>query len=210
VAHPNVDDFEEVLLKRPLDAVVREYIFEPEPYAFRDWPRGCEILRAHLCRSLRLSEQNVIVIGSAKVGFSLSPDNFGRRFSDDSDIDVLVVDDALFDTVWKTLLQWNYPRRYHLSGADWKWARSRMGDLYWGWFTPDKIRYDGLSFPDVLKPLRDISVRWFNAFRSLSRYPQFAGREFSGRLYRTWDHALLYHIDGLRQISDAIRARREG
>lgn len=208
MSYPSVDEFKSILLNTPLEAVVQKYVFEGVPYAFREQPHILETLHQHLCPTLQVSERNVVVVGSAKIGFSLSPHNFPRQFSEESDIDVIVVNESLFDEVWKTMLKWNYPRRYRLNGADWDWARLRMSDLYWGWFVPDKIRYEGLSFPKVLKPLRDISTNWFNAFRSLSRKPEFASRAVSGRLYRSWDHALLYHVEGLRQISNDIRTAK--
>jgi len=83
--------------------------------------------------------------------------------------------------------------------------------LYWGWFLPDKIGYEGLSLPDVLVPIRDLSTTWFNAFRSLAQYPELAAREVSGRLYRTWDLAFLYHLDGLEKLrAVAAQMRAEG
>jgi hypothetical protein len=202
---PSVDEFRSELLTKPLDEVIREYIFEGLPYVFRETPPLMETLRDHLCNDLGVSDESTIVIGSAKIGFSLSPDNVFRQFSDESDIDVLVVDERIFDDIWKIILKWHYPRRIRgLGGADESWGRRRRRDLYWGWFVPDKIKYEGLSFPEVLKPLRDISTAWFNAFRSLSRVPEFSRRNITGRLYRTWDHALLYHADGLRQIKENL------
>lgn len=201
----SVDEFRRALLRRPLDEVVREYVFEGIPYVFRETPGLMELLRDHLCKDLGLSAENTIVIGSAKIGFSLSPDSVFRQFSDESDIDVLVVDERIFDDIWKIVLKWHYPRRIRgLGGMDGSWGRRRRRELYWGWFVPDKIKYEGLSFPEVLKPLRDISTAWFNAFRSLSRVPEFSRRNITGRLYRTWDHALLYHADGLRQIKENL------
>lgn len=208
MSYPSVNEFKNILLSVPLEAVVREYVFEGVPYVFREKPHVLKILHQHLCPTLKVPETNVVVVGSAKIGFSLSPHNFPRQFSDESDIDVIIVDESLFDEVWKTMLKCNYPRRYRLNGTDLNWTRRRMNDLYWGWFVPDKIRYDGLSFPSVLKPLRDISTNWFNAFRSLSRKTEFASRDVSGRLYRSWDHALLYHVEGLRQISNDLRATK--
>lgn len=154
----------------------------------------------HLAEHLGIDESSIRVVGSGRIGFSLNPANFPRRFSDVSDIDVVVVDEGLFDRVWHTMLEWNYPRRFRLYGADRHWQRSRQDDLYWGWFRPDKIRYTGLAFPEILKPLRDLSTQWFNAFRSLSAYPDLAAREISGRLYRTEQHAISYHVDGLRKL----------
>jgi hypothetical protein len=101
-------------------------------------------------------------------------------------------------------MPWNYPRRGGLSNPDTAWRRDRQRDLYWGWFRPDSIRYEGLTAPDALQPLRDLSAKWFNAFQSLSLYTPFADRQVSGRLYRSWKHALLYHGEGLRQLKAIV------
>jgi hypothetical protein len=204
---PTANEFKDIILNEPLERVVEEFIFKGEPYVFRRWPQGFEVLRSHLCSQLSILTSNVIVIGSAKIGFSLNPDSFGRQFSEKSDIDVLVVSDTVFDSMWQTLLKWNYPRRYRLDGFEQEWAISRMDDVYWGWLRPDRIRFEGLSFPDALKPLRDLSTKWFNAFRSLSLFPNFENRDVSGRLYRSWDHAFLYHMDGLRKIKEYFQPR---
>ena len=193
------------MLTRPLSEVVDTYVFAGEPFAFRDQPTALATLRDHLSKELDLDEENVSVVGSAKVGFSLSPDTFFRPFSSDSDIDVLVVDEKLFDTIWTCTLRWHYPRRSWVdSSSDWSWLKYRQKELYWGWFRPDKIRFEGLTLPEMLKPIRDLSTRWFNAFRSLARHSDFSRRDVSGRLYRTWEHARLYHESGLIQIRDAI------
>ncbi len=210
MSYPSAKEFIEILRNRPLDVVVKEYIFHGLPYIFRNRPEAMQTLYQHLRATLRISDQNITVVGSAKIGFSLSPDNFPRKFTDESDIDILIVDETLFDKVWMTMLKWNYPRRHRLYGIDWMWAKNRRDNLYWGWFVPDKIRFEGLSFPHVLKPLRDISTTWFNAFRSLSQYPEFISRNVSGRLYRTWDHALLYHLEGLHQIRESVRIIKKG
>ncbi len=138
------------------------------------------------------SPKDITVVGSAKIGFSLSPHNFPRHFSDESDIDVVVVDEALFDKYWMIMVEWNYPRRtIRLAQGDLKWIRKRKNELFWGWFLPDRIQYKGLYRPHILKPLLDISNRWFDAFQSLALYPEFAERKVSGRLYRTFEHARL-------------------
>lgn len=209
--YPSVEEFTHILLRRPLEEVVREYVFQGVPYVFRNQPAALTLLKQHLHSTLGLSEQDVTIVGSAKIGFSLSPDNFSRAFSDDSDVDVLVVNEKLFDLVWMTILKWHYPRRIeNLGGRDAKWARERRQDLYWGALFPDKIRFEGLSFPDVLKPLRDTSTAWFNAFRSLSQYSEFVSRDISGRLYRSWDHALLYQMDGLQKIREIVLTTKKG
>jgi hypothetical protein len=201
-------EFEEILLTRPLDEIVEMYLFAGEAFAFRSQPGAMDRLRDHLAGRLGVDPAAIGVVGSAKLGFSLSPDAYPHPFTEHSDIDVVVVDEQLFDLVWRTLLAWNYPRRNRLPAPEWRWAASRMSDIYWGWVVPRRFaRHEGLLFADALKPLRDLSTRWFSAFRSLSLLPDFAGRDVSGRLYRTWDHARLYHADGLRQIRAILQTR---
>ena len=117
---PTIAEFKSALLSRPDNEVLQEYVFSGDPYAFCDQPNALHNLRTHLSKALSVDENNIVIVGSAQAGFSLSPDNFPRRFSDGSDIDVAVVDERLFDTVWHTLLKWHYPRRQNLPDGDWK------------------------------------------------------------------------------------------
>lgn len=199
--YPSVEQFKAILKTLPLENIVQKYIFDGLPFVFRNQPETFDYLQNCIGHDLELQIQNVAVVGSARIGFSLNPGSFFRAFSPESDIDVIVIDEKLFDELWITILKWHYPQRYSgLEGADRYWAGKRKKEVYWGWITPDKIRFDGLSFPKSLKRLRDISTQWFNAFRSLSHHSELAARPVSGRLYRTWRHALLYHMEGLRQI----------
>jgi len=200
-----IDKFKSELLNDSLEGVVRRYIFSGTPFIFKDCPEKFRSLKKHLCERLGALEENVKIIGSAQTGFSLNPDSFPRQFHNASDIDVLVVDEGLFDYIWRAILSWHYPRRaQRLPREDWTWKLKRTDEIYWGWFCPDKIRFDGLSRPEALKPLRDVSTKWFNAFRGLARYSEFASRVVSGRLYRTWEHAMLYHVNGLKTIQNRL------
>jgi hypothetical protein len=205
----SIAQFTQDLQSLPVEDVVKRHVFTDEPHVFRGKAKGLSLLRQHLGKHLNVPESNIVVVGSAQTGFSLAPDSFPRAFHAGSDIDIAVIDQGLFDMMWHTILKWHYPRREaHLPDSDWQWRIKRSNDVYWGWFVPDQIRYDGLSFPAMLKPLRDISTIWFNAFRSLGRLPEFASRDVSGRLYRTWDHATMYHAEGLRLIVQRLTAKR--
>ena len=204
----DAEEFKTVLLSTDVTEVVQQRVFEGPVYAFRGRPGDLDVLRTHLVLRLGIDRDKIVVVGSAKTGFSLSPDNFPRPFSVKSDIDVVVVDEALFDSYWAICLKYYYPRRIEkLPRPDYEWLLRRKNDVFWGRFEPHYMRYEGLSFPDVLRPLRDLSTGWFNAFKSLSTYGQFRGRDIKGRLYRTWAHALAYHADGLRQIKQSLQTK---
>src|SRR5882672_6522179 len=120
------DDFKALLLTQPLDGIVTEHIFGAKPHIATKQPSALPTLRRHLCPRLNLKEENVIIVGSAQTGFSLDPDKFPARFTARSDIDVLIVDNEIFDKFWMTMLDWHYPRRLaRLPGADWTWVVNR-------------------------------------------------------------------------------------
>ncbi len=203
--YPTTEEFKAILKAQSLSEIVREYIFTGEPFAFQKNPASMVKIRRHLTSRLPLAADNIFVIGSAKLGFSLNPDSYFHAFSDESDIDIAIVDTDLFDKVWLNLLDWHYPRR--ITGLDpinSKWAGDRKKDIYWGWITPHKIRYEGLNFPKTLEPLRDLSAKWFDAFQSFSAYTEFVSRRMESRLYRSWDHALRYHVEGLRSLREFV------
>lgn len=205
--YPTVDEFKTLLLNRDLNEIVDEHILDGLPFAFRNVPGVMTTLRGHLAGHLPIRAENVFVVGSAKLGFSLNPDGYFNPFTEGSDIDVVIVDEELFERVWMILLDWHFPRRYGnlLNRHNSTWAGRRQKDVYWGWIVPDKIPYRGIIFPDVLRPLRDISTQWFNAFQSLSHYPNLVTRTVNSRLYRTREHARRYHSEGLRSLREFLR-----
>lgn len=204
--YPSAEEFRRLLLREPLDAIFDRYLLRGTPYVFRTCPERLQDFREHLAHGLGTSPDRILVVGSAKVGFSLDPNAFPRRFLDSSDVDVLVYDRDIFDRVWMSLLVWHYQgKSERLYRPDRDWARKRRRAVYLGRFEPLRMRYSGLSFPKSLVPLRDLYTAWFNAFQSLSVLPDFATRRASGRLYRTLNHGRLYHVDGLRQIRDSLQ-----
>ncbi|MFN2413626.1 MAG: hypothetical protein ABR603_00640 [Pyrinomonadaceae bacterium] len=133
-----VNEFKDLLKNIPVPQIVEEYIFAGAPYAFRRNPTLMNVIIRHLTSRLPITAENIAVVGSAKLGFSLNPDGYFNPFSDESDIDVVVVNETLFDEIWSILLKWHYPRRY--TGLEnilnSKWAGSRQKDIYWGWVRP--------------------------------------------------------------------------
>ncbi len=111
VVYPTPSEFRDLLRTEPLELLVKHYVFEGIPYVFRRSPDRKEKLAQHLSDQLQTKPENVRIVGSAKIGFSLSPDSFSREFSERSDIDVLIVDADLFDCIWHVVLKWHYPRR---------------------------------------------------------------------------------------------------
>jgi hypothetical protein len=175
-------------------------IFAGTPYVFESNPEVWTHARSQLAASLTSCEDNIYIVGSAKMGYSLAPRKFGRPFAPESDIDVVVIDSNLYDTMWTSILRWHYRRRHRLPPRDRKWDTERREGLYWGYLDPSRLHYDGLTRPAPLRAARKVSTAWFSAFKSLGLIPELAERNLGGRLYRSLTHAILYHDHGLREI----------
>jgi hypothetical protein len=196
---PTSQDFQHLLLTAPsIDAVMYKYVLEGVPFAFRDSEAGYERLRQHISSILEVPPRDLAIVGSGRIGFSLDPEEFGRVFSDSSDLDVVVVSDSLFDMAWMELLRPKY-RDYELTNQEREWVKAHKRYVYWG-----NIR------PDLLPSASTISRKWLEAFRGLSIYPEFAARDIHGWLYRSWWHVHLYHRQSLQKLADELRVHEKG
>jgi hypothetical protein len=196
-----------------LAGLVTQHLFSGVPFVFRGNPAHYDILRGHLASTLNVPEASITVVGSGRLGYSLNPLHPGDPIRDTSDIDVIIADARLFDRIWEMLLRWRYPWRLaEWPPAEHDWVTGHLESVFAGYFLPDKLTLGGLKPRRAkgrsnkrLRRHRDavLKVRndWFAAFKTTSRYPELGGREFKGRLYRSWAFATTYHMYGLQQLA---------
>ncbi|MGN6489085.1 MAG: hypothetical protein ACTHLT_14885 [Devosia sp.] len=91
-------DWEELrsAAKRDVYRFSRLWLTEGLPYAFRDAPLAYERARERLAEELRDDPKHISVTGSGRVGFSMSPETFGRPFGMSSDLDLFIVSPVVF------------------------------------------------------------------------------------------------------------------
>jgi hypothetical protein len=83
--------------RRNRDILVRLWLTEGIPFAFRRCPAVYEEMRGWLGSRLEIHPKQITLLGSARLGFSLAPPpEFGRAFNDSSDLDLSAVSDDLF------------------------------------------------------------------------------------------------------------------
>jgi hypothetical protein len=173
------------------------------PYVFEPQPASWSTFRDELASELNAAPQDIRVVGSGRFGFSMKPGHNLRSFRDTSDIDVVVVNEELFDRLWLALLDAAYPRGA-INTKFGGWLNTRRNELYTGWLTPLEIRLDLKIFGSKAKPVLDFNVRWFNALKKASRHPVRRHEDITGRLYRTWRYAELYHLDSLATLRKTL------
>lgn len=126
-------------------------------------------VRQAIADSLCVHSTNVVMVGSGKLGFSISPEKLYRPFGDDSDFDMAVVSRELYEVLWLELFTYfetnaildKSVRNYHMRG----------------WLRPDMFP----ESPSVPKcnELRE-SVKAINGSGIAGRYPVNIG------VYHSW------------------------
>ncbi len=198
------DEFRELLAHRG-DAQLLELCLHDDqaPYVFEGKPGAWDTFREDLAARLGVARAEIRIVGSGRLGFSMKPGHNLRGFLDTSDIDVVFVNAEMFDHLWLSILDAAYPRpptTQRIGG----WLETRRNELYTGWLTPLEIRLDGKIFGAKAKPVLDFNTRWFNALKQASRHPPRRHEDIRGRLYRTWRHAELYHLDSLAALRRSL------
>jgi hypothetical protein len=150
-----------------------------------------------------VAEADIRIVGSARLGFSLRPRNHLREFTEDSDIDVVVVNEKLFDWLWIALLVAAYPRmaaNREVGG----WDVPGRAELFAGWLTPTAIRMDWKIIGQRGVPLFQFKQKWFDALKRAAQHSTKPHNDIQGRLYRTWRHAELYHLFSIAELRRSL------
>ncbi len=145
-------------------------------------------LRQIVSSKFDLHPNEVLVVGSGKLGFSIAPKKRYRAFGNTSDLDVVIVSDILFDTVWKDV------HRYFTTGGYWEHQNEFIKFLFRGWVRPDKLPPDQRF---------DFARHWWDLFNELSASEEFSAARVRGAIYRSWHFLESYQVIA---ISDCVNA----
>lgn len=184
------------LLEPCLRTDLLPFVFEPNPGAWA-------LFRNEVAVGLGVNPSEVIIVGSGRLGLSLTPGNNLRAFRDRSDIDVAIISATAFDRLWLGLLSAAYPRGRALTKVG-GWLQDRKNEVYTGWLSPSDVLLDATIFGPRAVPVLDIRRQWFNVFKKASRLPPRRHADISYRLYRSWEHAEFYALDGLAALRKSM------
>jgi hypothetical protein len=128
-------------------------------------------LKTQVARHFSIHISEVLIVGSAKLGFSIAPDKRYRPFGETSDIDVVICSSTLFDLFWKDVFD------YWARGEVWPSFGDFRKYLFRGWMRPDKL-------PPA--PSFQLSQDWWEFFRGLTGSGTFGPYKITGALYKSW------------------------
>ena len=146
-------------------------------------------LRSCVATEHSVHPNEVIVIGSGKLGFSIAPQKRYRHFSHESDLDVVIISECFFDKCWNELF------RFENQGGYWEKAAKFKNYLFQGWVRPDKMP------PDTKF---DFGKHWWEFFNEISASRQFSVSRIRGAIYKNWNFLEAYQCKAIDQCAKEI------
>lgn len=137
-------------------------------------------LRSEVARHFGVHPNEVFIVGSAKLGFSIVPSKRFRPFCDCSDIDLVLVSSSLFDNVWKEVFLYSKNVGY------WEKKDSFTQYLFKGWIRPDKL---------PTSPAFSLSKEWWEFFRGLTSKRVYGDYKIAAGLYKS-----LFFLESYQEI----------
>jgi hypothetical protein len=178
-------------------------VSEDRPFVCNNDAKWTSFRRALVDGMQGLALGDVRVVGSGRHGFSTRPRARFKAFDDSSDIDVVVVNETIFDQVWIALLVAAYPR-LAANRQIGRWNVEGREELFAGWLTPTSIHMDWRILGARGRPLSEFKLKWFNALKLAAGHSTKPHHDITGRLYRTWRHAELYHLFSIAQLRRSL------
>lgn len=80
-------------------AIARQWLSEGIPFAFKNCPGLFESIRVWLGTRFSIDPKAIGITGSAKIGQSLAPSKLGKPFNHESDLDLFIISDILFEKI---------------------------------------------------------------------------------------------------------------
>lgn len=108
--YPASEDLLQAVALGPRDrlVVVRLWVFEGIPFAFRECPALYEEARTWLAKQLEIKPKEISMAGSGRLGYSLAPKKWGRAYNpQSSDLDVFAVSEKLFEGLRRDFERWS-------------------------------------------------------------------------------------------------------
>lgn len=190
---PTADELRTALLdatRKEREILARLWLSEGPPEIFRRCPAVYDELRGWLSARLRIHAKEITIVGSARTGYSMVPRHFGRPFGQDSDLDLAIISDSLFERLTTDfyLFADDYrsgtvrPRsekQSHLWQENLKFGNRNIPNGFFdAWKIPNFSRYT------VTREINQAMWKLVNKLERTETAPRV--RRASGRVYRDW------------------------
>ncbi len=169
-----IEEFQGDLIAMQSDGIARKYIYTVSPYIVTEALHS--ELREEVSSGFGIHTNDVHMVGSGKMGFSIKPGNEYRYFNEEtSDIDIAIVSKILYEEIWQEV------HTYRTEVGFWRKYEDFKKYHFYGWIRPDVLP-PGASF--------DKAEYWWSFFRELTSEGKYGSYAIRAGLYHS-----AYHLE---------------
>jgi len=193
--NPDMDSarLEEMIRSRGAKYVYDHFLMDEDVYLMRKIrphapTQSYQELKVAAAELLDVHVKNVAIVGSAKTGYSLCPGKEYAPFNEDSDVDLIVVSEILFRSLWEKHLDY---------------VNSSIGVAYK--HIAKSVFRHFISVNSEKMPPEQLHhfVDWLpkvNQLRMTCQLKFGIAAEINYRVYDDWQYVERYHVNGLNKL----------
>jgi hypothetical protein len=178
---------------------LRKHMFHGLPAVFDKRESDYFDFRQFIGEKFDVGFQEVFIVGSGKLGFSYIK---GTQFSYESDIDIVIVNEQLFEKYYQNICDYQYQLdRFKKIPTERELTMYNrfLQYLVKGWMRPDLLPYSFQA--DAIKS------DWFEFFKSISYGQSNIGNyKVNGGLFKNYQYLEKYHLSGIEQTYNRLIA----
>lgn len=212
ISHPLRADLVSTM---PVERIFQKHIVDGRSFLFNQLLGKCDWeyeLRDELARALGANINDVVIVGSSKLGFSIKTQNF-REFDHDfrlsknprkrSDVDIAIINNGCFDRIAKQIF--SLSRHFE---KEWQEANWKVNDFYHEErnLATQYTLYlaKGWLRPDYLPTVYYSTAPWKTVVETWRR--RLGGRKISIGFYSEWFYLKHYQMGNLERLRTLINA----
>lgn len=195
-----MEDFVEELLLQTSDDLLLDFcrrkVIHGSPFVFNGDDDAFYFFRKRISNQYSVPFHEIYIVGSAKLGFS---PHKGTDFDLDSDIDVAIVSEKLFDEIMESIRTYQMELRKaknSITERELNLYHDFLEYVAMGWIRPDKLP---LSFQ-----IRELKDNWFDFFRDISYGQSEVGNyKVAAGIFKSYHHLEMYLLSGMKELKTA-------
>ena len=212
--YPNPDLFKDVLKKmkeKEMEWFIRLWLSEGIPKAFINNPMLYELIRDDLAKNIGIHPKEITIVGSARIGYSLSPNKYeyGSAFDYESDFDFSIVSSVLYDKLVKEFNTW----KSEYKNGDIT-PKSSVQESYWeknlNKHIPHQIKWNFIDSNLICEyyPITISINRALENFRKRLKNTDFEGqanRTKKIRIYKNWKAFIDHRLFSIKKLKEELK-----
>lgn len=174
--------------------------FHGLPFVFNEREDDYYFFRKRIADNFQVEFYEVMIVGSSKFGFS--PNKF-TKFSLDSDIDVVIFNETLFEKYFDLVSEYQYKiknQEIRLNTEQYKKYIKFIKYFIRGWMRPDLLPQNTQAFKEIKKD-------WDDFFKSISHSRSEVGNYIvKAGLFKNQKYAEKYYLSSTEDILKNLKS----